>query len=55
MHELAVALNAAMEGTVAEAMLSPFGRRMYFPKGIIAHAPRHSDVPAGITPLPELR
>jgi aspartate/methionine/tyrosine aminotransferase len=36
MHELAVALNAAMEGTVAEAMLSPFGRRMYFPKGIIA-------------------
>ncbi len=36
MNGLAVELNRTLEGTVAGDMLSPFGRRMYFPKGIIA-------------------
>lgn len=36
MNELAAELNRILERTVAGDMLSPFGRRMYFPKGIIA-------------------
>jgi aspartate/methionine/tyrosine aminotransferase len=38
MNELAVQLNRALEGTVVEALLSDFGRRIYFPKGIVAQA-----------------
>ncbi len=36
MNELAVELNKTLSGSVAGDLLSPFGRRMYFPKGIIA-------------------
>jgi aspartate/methionine/tyrosine aminotransferase len=35
-HELAGELNAVLEGTVPGALLSPLGRRLYFPRGIIA-------------------
>jgi aspartate/methionine/tyrosine aminotransferase len=38
MNELAVELNRALEGSVVEALLSDFGRRIYFPKGIVAQA-----------------
>jgi aspartate/methionine/tyrosine aminotransferase len=38
MNELAVELNRALEGTVVDALLSDFGRRIYFPKGIVAQA-----------------
>lgn len=38
MHELAVELNEILQGTVAGTMLSSFGKRMYFPKGIVAQS-----------------
>ncbi len=38
MHILAQELNAVLEGTIAGRMLSHFGTRMYFPKGIIAQS-----------------
>src|SRR5512136_1937204 len=38
MNELAVGLNRALEGTVVDALLSDFGRRIYFPKGIVAQS-----------------
>jgi aspartate/methionine/tyrosine aminotransferase len=38
MNELAVELNQALKGTVVEALLSDFGRRIYFPKGIVAQS-----------------
>ena len=38
MNELAVQLNETLKGTVAEALMSGVGRRMYFPKGIVAQS-----------------
>jgi aspartate/methionine/tyrosine aminotransferase len=38
MNDLAVELNRALEGTVAAALFSDFGRRIYFPKGIVAQS-----------------
>jgi aspartate/methionine/tyrosine aminotransferase len=38
MNPLAIELNTALEGTVAERLLSALGRRIYFPKGIIAQS-----------------
>ena len=36
LHPLAQELNESLKGTVAEALFSDVGRRIYFPKGIIA-------------------
>lgn len=38
MHELAKELNTALKGTVVDEMFSAVGRRMFFPKGIVAQA-----------------
>jgi len=38
MNSLAVALNDVLEGTVVPRVLSDLGRRMYFPKGIVAQS-----------------
>jgi aspartate/methionine/tyrosine aminotransferase len=38
MNELAAELNRALEGTVVEALLSDYGRRIYFPRGIVAQS-----------------
>ncbi len=38
MNALAHELNAALAGSVAEALLSGLGRRLYFPKGIVAQS-----------------
>ena len=38
MNPLAQELNALLEGTTAGALLSDLGRRMYFPKGIVAQS-----------------
>ncbi|HKK48468.1 MAG TPA: aminotransferase class I/II-fold pyridoxal phosphate-dependent enzyme [Alkalispirochaeta sp.] len=38
MNNLAVALNDVLEGTVAPRVFSDLGRRMYFPKGIVAQS-----------------
>ncbi|MBN2553337.1 MAG: aminotransferase class I/II-fold pyridoxal phosphate-dependent enzyme, partial [Spirochaetales bacterium] len=38
MNELARQLNDALEGTSAAALLSARGRRMYFPRGIVAQS-----------------
>ena len=38
MNTLAVELNATLEGTIAGRLLSDFGRRIYFPKGIVAQS-----------------
>jgi aspartate/methionine/tyrosine aminotransferase len=38
MNPLAVELNAILEGTVADRFLSGLGRRIYFPRGIIAQS-----------------
>jgi aspartate/methionine/tyrosine aminotransferase len=38
MNELARGLNRTLEGTVAERLLSSFGERCYFPKGIVAQS-----------------
>jgi aspartate/methionine/tyrosine aminotransferase len=35
-HELAAELNAVLQGTTPGALLSAMGRKLYFPKGIIA-------------------
>lgn len=38
MNNLAVELNAQLEGTVVPRLFSDLGRRIYFPKGIVAQA-----------------
>ncbi len=38
MNALANELNAALSGTVADALFSALGRRLYFPKGIVAQS-----------------
>jgi aspartate/methionine/tyrosine aminotransferase len=38
MNELAEELNRALAGTVVDALLSDYGRRIYFPRGIVAQA-----------------
>lgn len=38
MHELAKELNDVLDGTVAISFLSKVGKRMYFPKGIVAQS-----------------
>ena len=38
MNELASELNRALAGTIAEELLSDFGRRFYFPKGIVSQS-----------------
>jgi aspartate/methionine/tyrosine aminotransferase len=38
MNPLAEDLNRTLEGTVISDLLSPFGRRFYFPKGIVAQS-----------------
>ena len=38
MNPLATELNAALAGTIADALLSGSGRRLYFPKGIVAQS-----------------
>lgn len=38
MDPLAIELNKQLSGTVAEKLLSDFGKRMFFPKGITAQA-----------------
>lgn len=38
MNTLAAELNNTLEGTVAGRMLSDFGRRIFFPKGIVAQS-----------------
>jgi aspartate/methionine/tyrosine aminotransferase len=38
MHPLAREINEALDGTIVAAMLSDVGRRMFFPKGIVAQA-----------------
>src|SRR5512133_1668584 len=37
-HPLAQELNQALAGTAAEKLLSAFGQRMFFPKGIISQS-----------------
>ncbi|MFP4483283.1 MAG: aminotransferase class I/II-fold pyridoxal phosphate-dependent enzyme [Spirochaetaceae bacterium] len=36
MHEIAEKLNGVLKDCIAERLLSSFGRRIYFPKGIVA-------------------
>jgi aspartate/methionine/tyrosine aminotransferase len=38
MNSLANELNSVLEGTVAGRLMSPLGKRLYFPKGIIAQS-----------------
>ncbi len=38
MHELANELNTTLKGTIVDEMFSAVGRRMFFPKGIVAQA-----------------
>jgi len=38
MNALAIELNTALAGTAAEALLSGLGRRMFFPRGIVAQS-----------------
>jgi len=38
MNPLAQEINTQLKGTVADRFLSPMGRRLYFPKGIIAQS-----------------
>ncbi len=38
MHPIAVELNAQLAGTVVDRTLSRFGKRIYFPKGIVAQS-----------------
>lgn len=38
MNQLAVELNAILEGTASGRLLSELGRRMYFPKGILTQS-----------------
>jgi hypothetical protein len=38
MNALAHELNNALAGSVADALLSGLGRRLYFPKGIVAQS-----------------
>jgi aspartate/methionine/tyrosine aminotransferase len=38
MHTLAKELNAILSGSVVEALLSGLGKRLYFPKGIVAQS-----------------
>jgi len=43
MTELAAELNGVLSGTVAESLLSDFGRRIYFPRGIVAQSAEASE------------
>lgn len=43
MNQLALDLNRALEGTVAHTLLSDLGKRMYFPKGIVAQSAEASE------------
>lgn len=38
MHALATELNTILQNTIVDAMLSDVGRRMFFPKGIVAQS-----------------
>ena len=38
MNALASELNSALAGSIADALLSDLGRRLYFPKGIVAQS-----------------
>lgn len=38
LHTIAQELNAALRGTVVDGLLSDIGRRMFFPRGIVAQA-----------------
>jgi len=38
MNKIAVELNETLKGTAAERLLSDLGRRLYFPKGIVAQS-----------------
>jgi aspartate/methionine/tyrosine aminotransferase len=38
MHPLAIELNSVLQGSVAGALLSSLGSRLYFPKGIVAQS-----------------
>ncbi len=38
MHPLAIELNAVLDGSVAGSLLSDLGKRLYFPKGIVAQS-----------------
>ena len=38
LNPLAAELNAVLSGTIAERLMSPLGKRLYFPKGIIAQS-----------------
>ncbi len=38
MNSIAVELNQVLEGTAAQTLLSDLGKRMYFPKGIVAQS-----------------
>jgi len=38
MHELAIELNQALTGSVVDSLLSDAGRRIFFPKGIVAQS-----------------
>jgi len=38
MNPLAIELNTALAGTVADTLLSDLGRRLFFPKGIVAQS-----------------
>ena len=38
MNPLANELNTLLEGTIIADMMSDYGRRMYFPKGIISQS-----------------
>ena len=38
MNELAMELNETLKGTAADALMSDTGRRMFFPKGIVAQS-----------------
>ena len=38
MHELANELNTALKGTIVDEMFSAVGKRMFFPKGIVAQS-----------------
>ena len=38
LHALATELNTALAGSVADPLLSALGRRLYFPKGIVAQS-----------------
>ena len=44
MNNLAIALNNTLKGSVADRLLSDFGRRFYFPRGIASQAAEARDL-----------